>query len=47
MVTFHGIAPVIADDEVALASDVIHFWRTDDEFERQVWFLAKGLHKEG
>jgi hypothetical protein len=37
------IALGITDDEVPLGSHLIHFWDTDDEFERGVRFLELGL----
>jgi hypothetical protein len=40
------IALGITDDEVPLGSHLIHFWRTDDEFERGVRFLELGVDDE-
>src|ERR1700752_429318 len=37
------IALGITDDEVPLGSHLIHFWRTDDEFERGVRFVELGI----
>ena len=37
------IALGITDDEVPLGSHLIHFWRTDGEFERGVRFLEFGI----
>jgi hypothetical protein len=37
------IALGITDDEVPLGSHLIHFWRTDDEFERGVRFIELGV----
>jgi hypothetical protein len=37
------IALGITDDEVPLGSHLIHFWRTDDEFERGVRFIELGI----
>jgi hypothetical protein len=36
----------ITDDEVPLGSHLIHFWRSDDEFERGVRFLELGVDDE-
>jgi hypothetical protein len=36
----------ITDDEVPLGSHLIHFWRTDGEFERGVRFLELGIADE-
>ena len=36
----------ITEDEVRLGSHLIHFWRTDDEFERGVRFLELGIADE-
>ena len=36
----------ITDDEVPLGSHLIHFWHTDDEFERGVRFLELGIADE-
>jgi hypothetical protein len=40
------IALGITDDEVQLGRHLIHFWRTDDEFERGVRFLELGINDE-
>lgn len=40
------IALGITDDEVPLGTHLIHFWRTDDEFERGVRFLQLGIADE-
>jgi hypothetical protein len=37
------IALGITDDEVSLGGHVIHFWRTEEEFERGVRFLELGI----
>ena len=37
------IALGITDDEVPLGSHLIHFWRTDGEFERGIRFLELGI----
>ena len=42
-ISSHKIALGITDDEVPLGSHLIHFWRTDDEFERGVRFLELGI----
>jgi hypothetical protein len=40
----HGRIPLgITDDEIPLGSHLIHFWRTDDEFQRGVRFLELGI----
>src|SRR4029077_14739323 len=36
----------ITDDEVPLGSHLIHFWQTDEEFERGVRFLERGIADE-
>src|SRR5262249_25797302 len=36
----------ITEDKVPLGSHLIHFWRTDDEFERGVRFLEMGIDDE-
>lgn len=36
----------ITDDEVALGSHLIHFWRTGEEFEHAVRFLELGMANE-
>ena len=36
----------ITNDEVALGSHLIHFWRSDEEFERGVRFLELGIADE-
>jgi hypothetical protein len=47
MTVFPGkIALGITDDEVPLGSHLIHFWHTDDEFERGVRFLELGIADE-
>ena len=40
------IALGITDDEVPLGSHLVHFWHTDDEFERGVRFLELGVDDE-
>jgi MEDS: MEthanogen/methylotroph, DcmR Sensory domain len=40
------IALGITEDEVPLGSHLIHFWHTDDEFERGVRFLELGIADE-
>src|SRR5580693_6903767 len=45
-VTLDKIALGITDDEVSLGSHLIHFWHTDDEFERGVRFLELGVDDE-
>ena len=40
------IALGITDDEVPLGSHLIHFWQTDDEFERGVRFVELGIEDE-
>jgi hypothetical protein len=40
------IALGITDDEVLLGSHLIHFWHTDDEFERGVRILDLEIAKE-
>jgi MEDS: MEthanogen/methylotroph, DcmR Sensory domain len=40
------IALGITDDEIPLGSHLIHFWHTDDEFERGVRFLELGVDDE-
>jgi len=40
------IALGITDDEVPLGSHLIHFWQTDEEFERGVRFLDLGIADE-
>jgi MEDS: MEthanogen/methylotroph, DcmR Sensory domain len=40
------IALGITDDEVPLGSHLIHFWRTEDEFQRGVQFLELGIDDE-
>lgn len=37
------IALGITEDEVSLGSHLVHFWRTDEEFERGVRFLQLGM----
>jgi hypothetical protein len=41
--TSDRIALGITEDEIPLGSHVIHFWRTDEEFERGVRFLELGI----
>lgn len=36
----------ITDDEVPLGSHLIHFWKTDEEFESGVHFLRLGIDNE-
>lgn len=38
-----GIPLGITDDEITLGSHLIHFWRTDDEFQRGVRFLELAI----
>ena len=45
-VSFDKIALGITDDEVPLGSHLIHFWHTNDEFERGVRFLELGVQDE-
>jgi hypothetical protein len=45
-VSLDKIALGITDDEVPLGSHLIHFWHTDDEFERGVRFLELGIADE-
>jgi MEDS: MEthanogen/methylotroph, DcmR Sensory domain len=40
------IALGITEDEVPLGSHLVHFWRTDEEFERGVRFLQLGITDE-
>jgi hypothetical protein len=40
------IALGITEDQVALGSHLIHFWRTQEEFERGVRFLELGIADE-
>jgi hypothetical protein len=40
------IALGMTDDEIPLGSHLIHFWHTDDEFERGVRFLELGVDDE-
>jgi DcmR-like sensory protein len=40
------IALGITEDEVPLRSHLVHFWRTDEEFERGVRFLQLGIADE-
>jgi hypothetical protein len=44
--SFDKIALGITDDEVPLGSHLIHFWHTNDEFERGVRFLKLGVEHE-
>src|SRR5436309_3187604 len=37
------IALGITEDEIALGSHLIHFWQSDEEFERGVRFLEIGM----
>lgn len=41
--SFEKIPLGITEDEVAVGSHLIHFWRTDEEFERGVRFLGPGI----
>ena len=43
---FEKIPLGITEDEVALGSHLIHFWLTDEEFERGVRFLELGIADE-
>jgi MEDS: MEthanogen/methylotroph, DcmR Sensory domain len=45
-VSLDKIALGITDDEVPLGSHLIHFWHTNDEFERGVRFLKLGVEDE-
>jgi hypothetical protein len=36
----------ITEDEIALGSHLIHFWQTDEDFERGVRFLEIGIHDD-
>jgi MEDS: MEthanogen/methylotroph, DcmR Sensory domain len=45
-VSFNKIVLGITEDEVPLGSHLIHFWRTEDEFERGVRFLDLGIDDE-
>ena len=40
------IALGITDDQVALASHLIHFWQNEEEFEFGVRFLELGMNNE-
>jgi hypothetical protein len=40
------IALGITEDEVPLGSHLVHFWRTDEEFEQGVRFLQLGIADE-
>lgn len=40
------IPPGITNDQVALASHLIHFWQNEEEFERGVRFLEPGIANE-
>ena len=44
--SIHKITLGITDDEVPLGSHLIHFWQTDEEFERGVRFLVLGIADE-
>jgi hypothetical protein len=44
--SFDKIALGITDEEVPLGSHLIHFWHTNDEFERGVRFLTLGVEDE-
>src|ERR1700751_353883 len=44
--SFDKVALGITDDEVPLGSHLIHFWHTNDEFERGVRFLKLGVEDE-
>src|SRR6201982_3113965 len=45
-VSLDKIALGITDDEVPLGSHLIHFWRSEPEFERGVRFLELGVEDE-
>jgi hypothetical protein len=45
-VSLDKIALGITDDEVPLGSHLIHFWRSEHEFERGVRFLEMGIDDE-
>jgi hypothetical protein len=45
-VTMRKIPLGITEDDVALGSHLVHFWKTDDEFESGVRFLQLGIDKE-
>lgn len=45
-ITNNKIALGITDDQVALGSHLIHFWRNREEFERGVRFLELGMDDE-
>ena len=40
------IALGITEDQIALGSHLIHFWQTEEEFERGVRFLDLGIASE-
>src|SRR5215813_545181 len=40
------VALGITEDEIALGSHLIHFWQSDEEFERGVRFLEIGMHDD-
>src|SRR6201988_4477344 len=44
--SFDKIVLGITDDEVPLGSHLIHFWHTNDEFERGVRFMKLGVEDE-
>jgi hypothetical protein len=44
--SFDRIALGITEDEVSLGSHLIHFWRTEEEFESGVRFLQLGIDNE-
>ena len=44
--TEHKIPLGITEDEVALGSHLVHFWKTDEEFESGVRFLQLGIDDE-
>jgi hypothetical protein len=45
-VTIRNIPLGITEDDVALGSHLVHFWKTDDEFEAGVRFLQIGIENE-
>jgi hypothetical protein len=45
-VTVRKIPLGITEDEVALGSHLVHFWKTDDEFDSGVRFLQLGIDSE-
>jgi hypothetical protein len=44
--TVRKITLGITEDEVALGSHLVHFWKTDEEFESGVHFLRLGIDNE-